>query len=124
MAVCEKTAADRASLFAAIRHAWGADTSMEPAWSAECPARGQCAVTALVVQDYLGGELMRAEVEGISHYWNLVSQEEVDLTREQFTNFAPTVVRSRPRRYVLSFTDTVQRYEKLKERVAEILGLE
>jgi hypothetical protein len=29
-------------------------------------AHGQCAVTALVIQDYLGGDLLRAEVSGIS----------------------------------------------------------
>lgn len=47
---------------------------------------GQCAVTALVVQDLLGGEILRAEIEGLgSHYWNLVPwMGEIDLTRAQF----------------------------------------
>ncbi len=124
MAVCEMIGANRASLFAAIRRAWSADTSIDPEWSATCPARGQCAVTALIIQDYLGGQLFRAEVEGISHYWNWVRGVEVDLTRDQFNHFAPTAVRIRSRRYVLSFPDTVQRYETLKERVAMILGQE
>jgi hypothetical protein len=124
MTVCEITGADKASLFAAIRHAWAADTSIDPEWSATCPARGQCAVTALVIQDYLGGQLIRAEVEGISHYWNRVKGGEVDLTRDQFTHFAPTAVGIRSRRYVLAFQGTVRRYETLKERVATILGQE
>lgn len=124
MAVSEKTVADKVSLFAAIRHAWAADTSTDPAWSTKCPARGQCAVTALVIQDYLGGKLMRAEVEGISHYWNQVRGDEVDLTREQFTKFEPGAIRTRSRIYVLSFSETVRRYETLKERVALILSQE
>jgi hypothetical protein len=110
------------SLFAAIRDAWAADTSTDPAWSMDCPARGQCAVTALVIQDYLGGQLMRAEIEGISHYWNRVSGGDVDLTREQFHGFAPTVTGSRSRSYVLSFSDTVRRYQTLSNRVAAILS--
>jgi hypothetical protein len=124
MTVCEMTEADRTSLFAAIRHAWAADTSTDSGWSVTCPAQGQCAVTALIVQDYLGGQLVRAEVEGISHYWNRVKEGEVDLTRDQFTHFAPTAIGIRSRRYVLSFPDTVRRYETLKERVAKILGQE
>jgi hypothetical protein len=122
MAVCEITGADRASLFAAIRHAWAADTSIDSEWSVTCPARGQCAVTALVIQDYLGGQLIRAEVEGVSHYWNRVKGGEVDLTRDQFTQFVPTAVAIRSRRYVLAFPDTIRRYKTLKERVAMILG--
>lgn len=64
-----------------------------PDWSESNPARGQCGVTALVVNDLLGGELLVAEVrfsegsrQGV-HYWNrLPSGEELDLTREQFSS--------------------------------------
>jgi hypothetical protein len=79
----------------AIRSSWSKQTC-DPVdlaeWSADSPARGQCGVTSLVVQDLLGGELLLAEVlnadgsrQGL-HYWNrLASGVEVDLTREQFT---------------------------------------
>lgn len=55
-------------------------------WSPENPAFGQCAVTAALVFDLLGGELIRTEVAGFgSHYFNrLVSGVEIDLTRSQF----------------------------------------
>jgi hypothetical protein len=77
-----------------IRSAWSAD-SCDPTdldqWSPQNSARGQCAVTALVVQELVGGELLLADVynddgsrQGV-HYWNrLVNGLEVDLTREQF----------------------------------------
>jgi 8-oxo-dGTP pyrophosphatase MutT (NUDIX family) len=82
-------------LESAIRASWSVWTS-DPVdhaqWSPECPSRGQCAVTSLVVQDLFGGELLMAEVtradgsrQGV-HYWNrLVGGVELDLTREQFT---------------------------------------
>jgi hypothetical protein len=78
----------------AIRSSWSiesCDPVDVPNWTAENPALGQCGVTALVVQDLLGGELLVAEVrhrEGSRqgwHYWNrLPGAIEVDLTREQF----------------------------------------
>ena len=58
-----------------FRDAWHADTSFAPAdWSPDNPAFGQCAVTALIVQDLFGGELLRACIAGGSHYWNLLPE--------------------------------------------------
>ena len=75
----------------AIRESWAADTvDPDDGWSADNPARGQCDVTALVLHDFLGGELMASDVflDGdriMAHMWNrLPSGIEVDLTREQF----------------------------------------
>jgi ADP-ribose pyrophosphatase YjhB (NUDIX family) len=82
------------SLEHAIRAAWclwTADPVDQPDWTDANPASGQCASTALVVQDRLGGELLIADVheadgsrQGV-HYWNrLPDGSELDLTREQF----------------------------------------
>ena len=73
--------------------AWGADTcypDMSEEWTPESPSRDQCGMTALVVQDILGGDLIIVEVhvEGAQighHYWNrLPDGSEVDLTADQF----------------------------------------
>ncbi|TXS18975.1 MULTISPECIES: YunG family protein [unclassified Streptomyces] len=78
---------------AAVRDSWGADTTTpvhRPDWDPGNPARDQCGVTALVVNDLLGGELIRGEVrvdgERVDfHWWNrLGAGLEIDLTREQF----------------------------------------
>lgn len=76
----------------AVRESWGADTC-DPAdrddWHPGNPARGQCGVTALVLHDLFGGELVLGEVRvagertGV-HYWNRFAGLEVDLTRGQF----------------------------------------
>jgi hypothetical protein len=73
--------------------AWGPDTcypDMSEEWTPENPSRDQCGMTALVVQDILGGDLIIAEVhvDGDQvghHYWNrLPDGSEVDLTGDQF----------------------------------------
>ncbi|WJK36035.1 hypothetical protein [Solwaraspora sp. WMMA2065] len=75
-----------------IRTAWSADTC-DPVdladWHAGNPARGQCGVTALVLHDLLGGELLVGEVSTGGrrtgrHWWNRLGVVEIDLTRDQF----------------------------------------
>lgn len=115
---------------AAVRAGWGADT-MPPEcrarWTADNPARDQCGVTALVLHDLLGGELVRGEVhvqgERVDyHWWNrLGAGVEIDLTREQFGPeekvVGGTVVRRPPQIRRLR-----EEYEVLRARVLEGLG--
>lgn len=112
---------DVRDFFQAIRDAWCRETSADAdIWSPDAPSIGQCAVTALIVQDRLGGDLLRSTVRGISHYWNRIDGgAELDLTRAQFG--ADTIPDARPiardRDYVLSFPDTAARYQLLRERM-------
>jgi hypothetical protein len=103
-----------------VARSWCKDTSYDPkGWSTRNRAWGQCAITALIVQDLLGGRLLRAQVNGHEHYWNLLPDtRELDLTREQFGG-APEVGSALEvsRDYVLSFPDTVRRYQRLRELV-------
>ncbi|MEU4729251.1 alpha/beta hydrolase [Streptomyces sp. NPDC023588] len=122
-----------ADIEAAIRAGWSAETS-EPAsisgisWTAENPAWGQCDITAVVVQDIVGGELVVGEVfldgrqEGY-HWWNLLPGGiRIDLTREQFRRgevVTPGRVVTRPpgrlsRRW--------EEYQLLRQRVIDKLG--
>jgi hypothetical protein len=80
-----------AALEEAIRTAWSAETAEDPdGWSADNPAKDQCSVTALLVRELLGGEILIANVvkDGRRlerHAWNrLDSGLEIDLTRSQF----------------------------------------
>lgn len=118
----------------ALRHSWCAETSTDSKnWSEENPSYGQCAVTALIVQDYLGGKLLWAQAElpngnTDSHYFNLIENKEVDLTREQFPE-GTTIPKGIPkpkefkttRDYVLSYEPTKERYELLKDIVEKNL---
>lgn len=117
----------------AIREAWCRETSSTPGeWTEDNPALGQCAVTALVVQDLLGGKLLRCEVDGESHYFNVLEDGEgIDLTFEQFLGSAApgdegpsliTASEERDREYVLSHPSTRVRYEMLRTLVARKLA--
>lgn len=113
------------ALFDALRNSWSADTAAPGMfWNSQIPATGQCAVTALVVQDYFGGELLRTtnpiglSDSRVSHYFNLLpGNREVDLTRGQFWVWEPDGIMIRDRDYVLSFPDTVERYKLLSAAV-------
>ncbi len=118
-----------ADIEAAVRSSWGADTTT-PAhrqhWTPGNPGRDQCGVTALVLHDLLGGDLIRGEVrvDGVRtdyHWWNRLGPgTEIDLTREQF---APgevvtggTVIARPPEIGRLR-----EEYELLRGRVLELL---
>jgi hypothetical protein len=118
-------AVDLQALEEALESAWSAETSWDPAhWNSANPAWGQCAVTALLIQESFGGILLVSMVGGIQHYWNrLPNGREIDLTRQQFgVNVSPDCPpESASREYVLSFPDTRRRYDMIRRRVEETL---
>ncbi len=69
-----------------VRASWSRDTSYEPdGWWDKSPALAQSAVTSLVLQVYLDGELLRAAAGGqTTYFWAMVDGEDLDLTLEQF----------------------------------------
>jgi hypothetical protein len=80
-----------AELDAAVRSAWSRETAEDSElWSEDNPAAEHCGVTALVVRELLGGDILVAGVvlDGLRvhrHAWNrLPSGIALDLTREQF----------------------------------------
>jgi hypothetical protein len=104
------------ALAAVFKECWRRETSYDPEkWSPENPTHGQCAITALIIHDLFGGDLIRGKVNGADHYWNrLPDSTELDLTRDQFgTSSNITMPEKVSRAYVLSFSNTVRRYEHL-----------
>ncbi|MEI7030915.1 YunG family protein [Streptomyces pratensis] len=116
----------------ALRSSWSAETctpEYRARWSPDNPARDQCGVTAMVLNDLLGGELIRGEVHvgGVRtdyHWWNrLGAGVEIDLTREQFGPeevVTGGVVIARPP--VAEWRRLREEYALLRARVAERLG--
>lgn len=119
----------------ALRNSWTADTAFDASdWSEENPARGQCVVSALVVQDYFGGDLQRYEVSGDAretHYANLLDGGVIlDATAAQYDDLnvqlTPTATKLKGsasiREKRLADESTRKRYELLKSRVAAFLA--
>lgn len=79
-------------LQAAFEESWSWATSAEPGlWHRENPAYGQCAASALVAQEYLGGWIVRVPYVdrgvGGSHYFNILEDgRRIDFTERQFTD--------------------------------------
>ncbi|MDQ0985307.1 hypothetical protein [Streptomyces sp. V2I9] len=117
----------------AVRSSWSAETctpEYRDRWSPDHPARDQCGVTAMVLNDLLGGELIRGEVhvDGVRtdfHWWNRLGRGvEIDLTREQFgpeeTVVGGDVIVRPP---AAEWKRLRAEYELLRDRVTEKLGV-
>ncbi|WP_338929159.1 hypothetical protein WDZ11_22430 (plasmid) [Roseomonas mucosa] len=61
---------------------WSMDSAST--YSQANPACGQCSVTALVAQDYLGGAIAKTRVGDAWHFYNLIDGERFDFTASQF----------------------------------------
>src|SRR5689334_146791 len=119
-------------LTAALHASWGDDTHFsEVAWTPDNPARSQCVVSSLVVQDYFGGDLIRYKVrgEGIdeTHYCNRLADGTVlDTTAQQYhqsviLTATPVNLKgySSIREKRLAEPETRERYLILRDRVAQ-----
>jgi len=69
-------------LLRALKKSWSNQSSSK--WSLDNPARGQCGVTALVVNDILGGEIYKTWLDEGWHFYNMLAGERRDFTEEQF----------------------------------------
>lgn len=67
---------------AALLGAWSPATSS--GWLDESPARGQCGVTALLLNEMFGGDILKTPLPEGTHFYNRIAGERVDLTDKQF----------------------------------------
>ena len=113
----------------ALRNSFGVDTCY-PAerqdWSKEIPSIGQCAVAALVVQEFLGGEIVYDQNN--IHFWNCVDGIDIDLSRDQFPESVVIHESKIRERQELLFgpraeaAETLIRYQILYGRVNNLLS--
>ena len=69
-------------IYEALIRSWSIETSSK--WTTENPAKGQCGVTALVVQDIYGGEIKKTKVREAWHFYNFIDGQRFDFTEVQF----------------------------------------
>lgn len=105
-----------------IKLSWSKETcypNQKNIWNKENPSLGQCAITALIINDFMGGKIMRCMCGNISHYYNIINEAIVDLTFEQFNGNIPDYVNGEERTgdYILSNKDTKERYLLLLKNV-------
>jgi GNAT superfamily N-acetyltransferase len=95
---------------------WSVETGGR--WLISNPARGQCSVTALVVQDILGGDILKTDVGGCWHFYNQIGARRWDLTISQFETPIRYDNLSSTREEALADTSPEQ-YRLLRQRIFE-----
>jgi len=121
----------------ALRSCWDEKTSFTPdEWTAKNPARGQCLVSSLAIQDYYGGDLKRYDVKAENftetHYCNILyGSITVDTTASQYTSPVQLITSdvnlhgyATAREKYLADPQTKSQYELLKKRLEQALRLE
>lgn len=109
---------DRQWLQSLLRQCWSLETSTK--WTPDAPATGQCPVTALVVQDHFGGDIVKTRVGDAWHFYNVIDGERLDLTEEQFA--APIHYSDTPSSRGDAFSDATQeQYENLSARLRALM---
>lgn len=107
-----------ANLQEALEAAWSIETSAT--WRSDNPALGQCSVTALVVQDILGGDLAKTEIGGAWHFYNIVDGARRDCSASQFVEL-PVYSDLRASRDEVLLDTSPEQYRILRQRVLAIL---
>ena len=90
----------------------------------EDPTHNQCTVTAMVAQDYFGGDILALNMPGGgTHYLNFINGKVIDFTSDQFTSHGVQLdyagVNVVPRPQVGVSGSAPERYLKLKKNVEE-----
>jgi hypothetical protein len=120
-----------AKITKALEKSWGEETAtfadVKKKWSKDNPPRGQCLVTAVIINDLFGGKLVYDRIH--HHLWNeLPDGTWQDFTRKQFkTKTALVITKYKTKNEVLSDehaikNKTANRYKLLKQKFEEIYG--
>ena len=65
-----------------LRKSWSLATARQ--WTKENPAAGQCNVTALLVHELFGGDLLMTRLPEGDHFYNRIDGRRYDFTESQF----------------------------------------
>jgi len=66
-----------------LRKSWSLATARQ--WTETNPAAGQCNVTALLVHELFGGELLKTRLPEGDHFYNWIDGQRYDFTESQFS---------------------------------------
>jgi len=107
-----------------LKLSWSKETcvsSLKDYWNKDNSSLGQCAITSLIVNDFLGGKIMRCMTSFGSHYYNMINNKIIDLAKEKFKDESPNYDegQERTREYLLSNEDTKERYLTLLKIVKD-----
>lgn len=86
-------------------------------WNDDNKYLEMCAIISLIINDYVGGNICKVNVDGISHYFNLIEDKIIDLTSDQFDFDIDYKNHQIVDREKILTDDTKDRYNVLKEKL-------
>lgn len=98
---------------------WSINSSSK--WSLNNPAKGHCGVTSLVVNDFLGGDILKTKVPEGWHYYNRIDDISFDFTQSQFLHVPIylDIISNREE----AFSDTnAEQYNYLRHRINQYIN--
>ncbi|MGN5648617.1 YunG family protein [Bacillus sp. Brlt_9] len=107
-------------IYEALMKSWSIETSSK--WTSENPAKGQCGVTALVVQEICGGKIKKTKVGEEWHFYNCIDGKRSDFTDTQFKGRLNYLDVKSNREEAFADTNEKQ-YSILKEKIMKELKL-
>lgn len=86
------------------------------------PTYGQCAITAIIVNDMFGGTIHKIKIEGGgTHYFNKIDGHYIDLTKDQFDLYNIDINyelnEEVTKEYCLNDDNTLKRYNLLNQKI-------
>jgi hypothetical protein len=102
---------ERDRVTAALLASWSLKTSGQ--WLPSNPARGQCNVTALLINEFFGGDILKTPLPEGDHFYNRIDGQRIDLTDTQFETPVNYLDIESGRTEALAGTSTAK-YEVLK----------
>lgn len=105
-------------LQATLKKAWSIQSSSK--WSVENPAKGQCGVTTLVINDQLGGGIFKTRLPEGWHFYNMIEHQRYDFTVSQFSeSIMYEDIPSNRNEALMDCNE--QQYMYLKQKVSDLL---
>jgi len=101
---------------------WSSETSS--LYIKNNPARGQCDVTAILIYDYFGGEIIKTFIDEQPHFYNQINGIRYDFTVSQFQIIPEYLDLPASMKEILNSNSKVkQQYEILRERFKKVFFL-
>ena len=92
--------------------------SYQSRWPIENPSIGHCTIAAIAIQEKFGGDVFKTKVGNSTHYYNVIDNQIIDSTSEQFgkiIDYSKGIVCNVKK--MLLVKDTKLRYEILKSKI-------
>ncbi len=105
-------------IYRILKNCWCIQTSS--LWTIDNPAKGQCGVTSLIINDYFDGTILKTFTVKGWHFYNYINGKRYDFTKSQFAHEIPYSDFASTRDEAFSDTNQDQ-YNILKKRFEDKL---